>query len=479
MTARRVYPVILSGGAGSRLWPLSRARYPKQFLSLVGEQTMLQRTVLRVDSEDLFHRPLVIANDEHRFIVAEQLREIGAAARALVLEPVGRNTAPAAAVAALLLQRDDPDAVMALLPSDHLIADEPVFEAAVELACEAAARGHILAFGIVPDRAETGYGYIRRGGPLNGAVGCFAVERFVEKPDAATAETYLREGGWGWNSGVFVFHVGTFLDELGRHAPDTLAACREAVTKARSDLDFLRLDAEAFGRSASAAIDTAVMERTDRAAMIPVEMGWSDVGGWSALWEAEGPDVDGNVVRGDVVLDGVKGSYVRSEEGRLVVASGLDGMIVVATEDATLVAPRDASLRLKEIVAGLERDGRSEAGEHRRLYRPWGTSMEIDVGDRFKVKRLTVKPGASLSLQRHGRRAEHWVVVRGTARVTCGDGPPIDLKPDQSTYIPLGEVHRLENPGPEPLHVIEVQTGDYLGEDDIERLEDVYGRKAD
>jgi len=472
---RRIHPVILSGGAGTRLWPLSRAHYPKQFLPLVGERTMIQETVLRVGADDLFHLPIVIANDAHRFIVAEQFRALGAPTRANVLEPVGRNTAPAAAVAALLLRDEDPDAIMALLPSDHVIGDQAVFEAAIELAAEASARDALITFGIPLSRPETGYGYIRRGGPMEGAVGCFEIERFVEKPDAATAEAYFASGDYLWNSGMFVFRVARYLDELTRLRPEIVRQCETALAKARDDLDFLRLDAEAFAEAPADSIDYAVMEHTDSAGVIPVEMGWSDVGEWAALWEIGEADGDGNVARGDVVLDDVRGSYVHAAAGRIVVAHGVEDLVIVATEDAIVVADRAKAAGIKDIVARLTADGRDEVVAHRRVYRPWGYYQDIDSGDRFRAKRIVVNPGASLSLQRHRQRAEHWVVVRGTARVTRGE-QVTDLSPDQSTYIPLGEIHRLANPGTDPLHLIEVQTGDYLGEDDIERLEDDYGR---
>lgn len=470
-----VYPVILSGGAGTRLWPLSRSLYPKQLLPLTGERSLLQETALRVEAEDIFHLPTVVTNEEHRFIVAEQLREIGTAPKSIILEPVGRNTAPAAAVASLVLQAEDPDAVIVLMPSDHLVLEPTVFEAAVELAVEAVRLGRLVTFGIAPSRPETGYGYIRNGSPLHGAVGCFEVEQFVEKPDAKTAEAYIAEGTYSWNSGMFVFKAADFLAELGDAHPKTLAACRTAVDQAKADLDFVRLQKSDFEKADANSIDYAVMERTKKAAVIPAEMGWSDVGGWGALWETSNQDNDGNVALGDVVLDSVKNSYIRSDGGRLLAVAGVEDMVVVATDDATVVVPRGEGERIKDLVSILAGNERQEVDQHRRIYRPWGYSQEIDFGDRFKVKRLVVYPGASLSLQRHSQRAEHWVVVQGIATVVCGDNT-LTLGADQSTYIPLGEIHRLENKENDLLHVIEVQTGDYLGEDDIERFEDIYGR---
>ena len=470
-----VYPVILSGGAGTRLWPLSRSLYPKQLLPLTGERSLLQETTLRVESEDLFHLPMIVTNDEHRFIVAEQLREIGTVPKSIILEPVGRNTAPAAAVASLILQAEDPDAIIVLMPSDHLVMEPTVFEAAVELAVDAVNLGRLVTFGIAPTQPETGYGYIRRGVPLSGAVGCFEVAQFVEKPLRVTAESYIAAGTYSWNSGMFVFRADDFLGELGRLHPKTLDACIAAVDGSLSDLDFVRLDRNAFGEAEANSIDYAVMEQTDKAAVIPAEMGWSDVGAWGALWENATPDEDGNVTLGDVLLDDVKNSYVRSDGGRLVAVAGIEDTVVVATDDATLVVPRGEGWRVKDLVATLSERGRQEVDQHRRLYRPWGYSQEIDIGERFKVKRLVVYPGGSLSLQRHAKRAEHWVVVKGVATVVRGDETLV-LTADQSTYIPLGETHRLENAEDEPLHVIEVQTGDYLGEDDIERFEDIYGR---
>ncbi|MEO5337525.1 MAG: mannose-1-phosphate guanylyltransferase/mannose-6-phosphate isomerase [Magnetospirillum sp. WYHS-4] len=469
----RIHPVILSGGSGTRLWPLSRALYPKQLLPLVSQETMLQETVGRV-SHPPFVAPLVICNGEHRFIVAEQLRAMGIRPAGIVLEPEGRNTAPAAAVAALMAQQDDPEAVVMLLPSDHVIRQRQRFRDAIEAAAAAAAAGHLVTFGIEPTGPETGYGYIRRGGPLAGLPGCFAVSRFVEKPDRTTAEGFLKTGEYAWNSGMFLFGARDFLEELGRFQPALLDSCRAAVAKGRRDLDFFRLDGDAFAHSPSLSIDVAVMEKTDRAAVVPADLGWNDVGSWSALWELGEQDSAGNVVHGDVFAQDVTGSYLRSE-GPMLAALGVEDMVVVVTQDAVLVAPRDRAQDVRAVVAGLEEKSRGEHINHVRVHRPWGWYETVDAGPLFQVKRICVNPGAKLSLQYHDHRAEHWVVVSGTARIVHGVEEMV-LEHNQSTYIPIGVRHRLENPGEEPLHIIEVQSGDYLGEDDIVRLDDVYAR---
>ncbi|MCH6590996.1 MAG: mannose-1-phosphate guanylyltransferase/mannose-6-phosphate isomerase [Proteobacteria bacterium] len=471
--AEIVHPVILSGGAGTRLWPVSRTLYPKQLLPLVSERTMLQETVRRVAGKG-FAPPVVVCNEEHRFLIAGQLRELDIAPSRMVLEPVGRNTAPAAAVAALLLAGDDADAVMLLLPSDHVIEDVSGFLAAVETGLAAAENGALVTFGIPPTGPETGYGYIRRGAAYAGAKGCFRIARFVEKPDLEEARRLVRAGDYHWNSGMFLVRAGRYLEELERLKPEMVECCRRAVAGAVEDLDFLRLEAEAFSGIEPLSIDYAVMEHTEAAVVVPADMGWSDVGSWSALWEIGAKDGDGNVVLGDVITDGTTDSYIRSE-GRLVAALGLDNVVVVATDDVVLVVRRDEAQNVKKVVEALARAGRPEHSVHTKVYRPWGYYQSIDAGDRFQVKRLHVNPGQKLSLQMHHHRAEHWVVVSGTAKVTRGDETFL-LNENESTYLPLGVKHALENPGDAPLCVIEVQSGDYLGEDDIVRFEDRYGR---
>jgi mannose-1-phosphate guanylyltransferase/mannose-6-phosphate isomerase len=470
----KIHPVILSGGSGTRLWPLSRKTYPKHLLPLASTRSLLQEAVLRIGESARFEPPVLVSNEEYRFVIGEQLQELGVAPRAILLEPVGRNTAPAVTVAALFLAEQAPDGLMLVLPSDHVIADRDSFLAAVGQAAVAARAGSIVTFGITPHRPETGYGYIRAAEPLVSAPGCFKVARFVEKPDRKSAEGFLLEGGYSWNSGMFLFRIDVYLAEVARHAPAILAACRQALAASRRDLDFLRLDRESFAKAPATSIDYAIMERTTAAAVLPCDIGWSDVGSWAALWEIGRKDGDGNVLVGDVVARDVHDSYIRGD-GHLVAAIGVADLVVVVTRDAVLLASKDRAQEVKQIVEGLEAQARPEAVLHSEVHRPWGSYQSLDGGPRFQVKRITVKPGAKLSLQRHAKRAEHWVVVRGTARVTIGDRVST-LAENQSTYVPLGSVHRLENPGPDPLELIEVQTGSYLGEDDIERLEDVYGR---
>ncbi|SDD11127.1 mannose-1-phosphate guanylyltransferase/mannose-6-phosphate isomerase [Aquimonas voraii] len=465
-----ILPVILSGGSGTRLWPLSRESYPKQFLPLTGEDSLLQATWKRVAALTTC-RPIVVGNVDHRFMIAEQLREAGVTPASILLEPVGRNTAPAIAVAALEATFIGEDALLLVLPSDHLIQQVEAFHAAVRAATAAAEAGQLVTFGVVPTSPETGYGYIK----ATEGSGARAVERFVEKPDLATAQGYVASGQYFWNSGMFLIRASRYLEELERLAPDMLAACRDALTKARRDEDFVRLDAEAFAGCPADSIDYAVMEHTPHAAVVPLDAGWSDVGSWGALWEVSPKDAQGNAHRGDVIAIDCRNTYAHGQ--RLITLIGLEDVVVVETDDALLVGRRDQLQKVKDLVGTLKSDGRSHAVWHRKVYRPWGAYDSIDSGERFQVKRITVKPGGSLSLQMHHHRAEHWIVVSGTARVTRGEEVLL-LTENQSTYIPLGVVHRLENPGKLPLEMIEVQSGSYLGEDDIVRFEDVYGRMA-
>ena len=468
-------PVILSGGAGTRLWPLSREAYPKQLLPLTSEQTMLQETVARLSGIADIEPPMVVCNDAHRFMVAEQLRQLQIRPSAIILEPCGRNTAPAVAVAALQAQATGDDPLLLVLPADHLISDVKAFQQVVENGVALAQQGYLVTFGIVPESPETGYGYIRADKQLAGAATeAYPVAEFVEKPDLATAEQYLSSGQYYWNSGMFLFKAGRYLDELQSHRPDIHSACQAAFATLTANIDFQRLDEDAFAACPADSIDYAVMEKTSRAVVLPLAAGWNDVGSWSALWEVHSKDESGNVRFGDVLTEGVKNSYLHAGH-RLIAAVGIEDLIVVETADAVLVAERGQVQDVKGIVQQLKQQQRTEALLHRRVNRPWGAYEGIDVGERFQVKRITVNPGAGLSLQKHHHRAEHWVVVKGTAKVTCGEKTLL-LSENQSTYIPLGEVHRLENPGQIPLEIIEVQLGSYLGEDDIVRLEDVYGR---
>jgi mannose-1-phosphate guanylyltransferase/mannose-6-phosphate isomerase len=469
----KIYPIILSGGAGTRLWPLSRAALPKQLLPLVTERTMLQETALRLSGRDGMMAPLVVCGNEHRFLVAEQLREIGINPLGILLEPVGRNTAPAVAAAAHYLAAIDPEAVMLVLPADHVIQDVDAFYAAVQRAAAQVEGGALATFGIVPHAPETGYGYIQSGESLK-AEGCFAVARFVEKPDRETAQGFIDAGNFFWNSGMFLFRAEAYLKELAQFQPAMAQSSAEAVSKGYCDLDFCRLDEAAFTACPSDSIDYAVMEQTTRAVVVPASIGWDDVGSWTALADVQQSDANRNVTRGDVYLDHVSNCLVRAE-GRIVAAIGVQDLVIVETADAVLVAHKDQVQRVKQVVDHLKTKGRTEHLHHTKVYRPWGCYEGIDIGDRFQVKRITVNPGGKLSLQMHHHRAEHWVVVSGTALVTCGD-KEILLTENESTYIPIGMTHRLENPGKLPLHLIEVQSGSYLGEDDIVRFEDVYSR---
>ena len=464
-------PVLLSGGVGSRLWPVSREAYPKQFLPLAGEDSMLVDTLSRIEGLSSA-APIIICNDDHRFIVAEQLRELGIRDGEILLEPVGRNTAPAVAVAALRALKSDADAMLLVLPADHLVQNVEAFAAAVSAALPLAEAGHLVTFGVVPTRAETGYGYIHRGQAMAG--GAFDIDRFVEKPDAATARSYLDSGEYLWNSGMFLLGAAAYLQELEALAPDMVAACKEALEGASTDLDFFRLDAAAFARCPSDSIDYAVMEKTTRGAVLALDCGWSDVGAWSALWDVGQQDEDGNVLQGDVLVDNSSNNYLRSES-RLVAVTGVENLVVVETTDAVLVADKSRVQDVKNLVSALKIAERSEASVHARVYRPWGSYESLITSERFQVKRIVVNSGQKLSLQKHHHRAEHWIVVSGTAEVTCED-KVFMLGEDESTYIPLGHKHRLANPGRIPLELIEVQSGSYLGEDDIVRYEDDYGR---
>ncbi|HEU4486900.1 MAG TPA: mannose-1-phosphate guanylyltransferase/mannose-6-phosphate isomerase [Povalibacter sp.] len=468
-------PVILSGGSGTRLWPLSRELYPKQLLPLISKGTMLQETLARVRGVDNVGEPIVVCNESHRFLVAEQLREVGAHPQSILLEPMGRNTAPAVAVAAMAAVSNDSaansEAVLLVLPADHVIRDVKAFHAALSVGREAAQQGKLVTFGVVPDKPETGYGYIKRAA---GDGPAYPIAQFVEKPDLATATKYVQSKEYFWNSGMFMFRATAFLDELRALAPDIYEACAHAFTAAKRDLDFTRLPQKEFAACRSDSIDYAVMEKTQHGVVVPMDAGWSDVGSWSALHEAIPADDSGNVCLGDVLVEDTHGCYLHSTS-RLVAAVGLKDHVVVETKDAVLVAPRDRVQDVKALVNQLKKQGRYESSLHREVFRPWGSYDSIDSGERFQVKRLVVKPGAEMSLQMHHHRAEHWIVVSGTARITRNDETFL-LEENESTFIPLGATHRIANPGKIPLHIIEVQSGAYLGEDDIVRFEDRYGR---
>jgi mannose-1-phosphate guanylyltransferase/mannose-6-phosphate isomerase len=468
-----LYPVILSGGSGSRLWPLSREHYPKPLLPLVSSQTLLQETACRLDPVPGLGDAVYVCNEEHRFLVAEQVAQLDRSPSTIILEPQGRNTAPALTLAALYLVQQDPDAAMVVMPADHVMQQPGQFVEAVERGAVLAQDGALVTFGVVPDTAETGYGYIRRGAKVADGT-AFEVSRFVEKPDQSTADNYLSEGGYYWNSGIFLMRADRWLDEIKQYRPDILAACRKALGEGSQDRDFFRVNKAAFLACPADSIDYAVMEKTGHAVVVPIDAGWSDVGAWSALWNVCPHDTDGNVIQGDVIAEDTHDALLLAQH-RCLATVGLDNIIVVETADAVLVANKEKAQDVKEIVSRLKAQRRAECKTHRQVYRPWGSYEGIDAGARFQVKRLSVKPGAQLSLQMHHHRAEHWVVVKGTARVTCGD-QVFNLHENESTYIPMGERHRLENPGNIPLEVIEIQSGSYLGEDDIVRFEDVYDR---
>ncbi|MFC1798910.1 mannose-1-phosphate guanylyltransferase/mannose-6-phosphate isomerase [Thermodesulfobacteriota bacterium] len=471
-----IVPVILAGGSGTRLWPLSREMHPKQLINLVDEKTMLQETILRLSGLENIGNPIIICNDSHRFIVAEQLREIEITTESILLEPTGRNTAPALAIAALKLISQGLDPLLLILPADHIIKDASAFHDALNSGKPFAQEGSLVTFGIVPEMAETGYGYIRKGDQLSGpgSTEVFKIAEFVEKPDKNTAEEYFKSGLYCWNSGIFMFKASQVIGELKKYAPEIVKACERTLNSGKEDLDFFRLDAKSFEACPSNSIDYALMEKTDKGVMVSLKAGWNDLGSWEALWKVGKKNQNGNVMQGDVLTHDVKNSYLRATH-RMIAAVGLENHIVIETTDAVLISPLDRVQEVKQLVDQLRSDKRPEAFLHRKVYRPWGAYEGIDISSRFHVKRITVNPGSILSLQKHFHRAEHWIVVKGIAIVTKGDDKFL-LKEDESTYIPLGETHRLENPGKIDLELIEVQSGSYLGEDDIVRFEDVYGR---
>ncbi len=475
-----IYPVILSGGSGTRLWPLSRAMYPKQFIRFFNGQGMsfLGSTLRRLDAESGFEKPLLMCNNDHRFLVKEEIESSGITPRALILEPVARNTAAALAVAALQIARENPNGVMVVMPSDHVIKDDERFVEAVRRAAVVAATGRLVLFGIKPSEPHTGYGYIRQGGSLAAFSGAaFQVREFVEKPDLKTAERYLADGGYSWNSGIFVLHVRTFIDELARLEPRVLDAARNGLEQAVEDLGFLRLDKTAFSAAPSISVDYAVMEKTELSAMLPIDVGWNDIGSWSSLWDVAPHDKEGNFVNGDAILVDSRNNYVHSEKG-LVSTIGVNNLIIVDTPDALLVADKSRAQEVSTIVSKLKRSNRKEQEQHLRNYRPWGFFETLSISGRFQVKLLHVKPGGKLSMQMHHHRSEHWVVVQGTAKVVVGDIEKL-VRENESVYIFSTQWHRLENPGKVPLELIEVQIGTYLGEDDIIRTDDVYNRAAE
>ena len=463
-------PVIMSGGSGTRLWPLSRKNKPKQFLNLFGSSSLFQNTLKRLEGIDDLAEPIIVCNNDHRFMVAEQLHEIDSNNATIILEPCARNTAPAIVVAALQAQSHGHDPLLLVLAADHVIHDQQAFHTAISKAKIAAEQGALVTFGIIPTSAHTGFGYIEA--QEKSVVS--QVLAFVEKPDADTAQRYLDSGNYYWNSGMFLFKASTIINEMEHFAPDMLKSCQQALTESTTDFDFIRLDKEQFESCPSDSLDYAVMEKTDKAVVIPLDAGWSDVGSWPSLWENQDKDQQNNVLIGDTVIENVSNSYIHSEQ-RLVSVLGVDNLIVVDTPDAVMIASKDQAENIKSIVASLSKQNRDEATMHRKGYRPWGYYDSIDSGERFQVKRLSVNPGASLSLQLHHHRAEHWVVVKGVAEVTCGEEVKL-LSENESTYIPVGVKHRLHNPGRVPLEIIEVQSGSYLGEDDIVRFDDIYNR---
>ena len=467
----KILPVIMSGGSGSRLWPLSRQLNPKQFLPLANDLSMLQVTIQRLRGLETTS-PILICNEQHRFLAAEQLRQLGLEKANIVLEPVGRNTAPAIALAALQAFNKSEDPILLVLAADHLIKDVDAFQSCIQTALPLAQDGKLVTFGIVPTHAETGYGYIEQGADVG--IGGFRVNRFVEKPDLVTAQEYLASGSYFWNSGMFMFRASRYLEELETFRPDILAACRAALAGGSQDMHFTRVDEAAFAACPDDSVDYAVMEKTADAVMVPLDAGWSDIGSWTALWDVSDKDQQGNVFKGDVLNQQSRNTYVHADS-RLVATVGLDDLVIVETKDAVLVAHKDHVQDVKKIVEQLKSGSRTEHINHREVYRPWGVYDSVDNGHRYQVKRITVKPGAKLSVQKHHQRAEHWIVVSGTAKVTNGEKTYLVCE-NESTYIPIGQIHALENPGVIPLELIEVQSGSYLGEDDIVRFEDKYGR---
>ncbi len=472
-STEHLYPVVLCGGAGKRLWPLSRRAYPKQLLPMLTERTLLQETAIRATDDLGLGSPLVLCNEIHKFLVADQLAEAGIDSMAILCEPAIRNTGPALAAAANYLREQDPEATMLVMPADHRIKNPGALAAALRSAIAAAGRGRLVTFGIQPTRADTGYGYIERGDPLEDVPGAYTVERFIEKPKADVAEQFVAGGSYFWNSGMFLLPVAAFLEELARHDPASAEAGEESVRRATSKEKFVTLDSNAFECAPNISIDYAVMEHTDRAAVVPGNFAWSDIGCWSALRDADEADPEGNVLRGDVVAEDTTNSYIRADGRRLVAAVGVDDLVVIDTDDAVLISTAARSADVGRIVNRI--DARPESTHHSRVYRPWGYFQVVDIGSRFQVKHIMVKPGQRLSVQMHHHRAEHWVVVSGTAHVARDEESQL-LSENESVFIPLGALHRLENPGNIPLHLIEVQVGSYLGEDDIVRFEDAYGR---
>ncbi len=470
-----IIPIILAGGSGTRLWPLSRQLYPKQLIDIYNKKTMLQNTILRLEGLEDSGSPIVVCNEEHRFMTAEQLRKINIDSGAIILEPVGRNTAPAIAVAALKAMENNQDPTLLILPADHVIEKVSKFHDAIYSGLEFADQDNLITFGIIPDSPQTGYGYIKKGELLQESIDACKIDSFVEKPDRKTAEEYLDSGSYTWNSGMFMFKASAIINELEAHAPKIIQSCKKVISAAALDLDFLRLGLEEFQQVPSDSIDYAVMEKTSKGIVIPLDAGWNDMGSFDALWQTGQKDENQNVIKGNVLIHDVKETYINSEKS-LIAAVGLEKFVIVETKDAVFISPRDRVQDVKKIVKQLKDENRSEAINHSKVYRPWGSYETIDIEPRFQVKRITVKPGAKLSLQKHFHRAEHWTVVSGSAIITRGEEELL-LKEDQSTYIPLGTLHRLENPGKIPLELIEVQTGSYLGEDDIVRYDDVYGRK--